>query len=99
LKRFSFTVAAATTLSAASVAWAGAAEAAPTAGGSAADAVKELQAAGYHVQTNGGLTDLLSSCATTGKHRTPATAGLPGPNSGPLPFTTIYLDVLCPGAH
>ena len=99
MKRFSFTVAAATTVSAAAVALAGTAEAAPAGGGNAAHAVKELQAAGYSVQINGSLTDPLSSCATTGVHGTPATAGLPGPNFGPLPFTTVYLDVLCPDVH
>ena len=99
MKRFSFTVAAATTLGAAAVALAGTAGAAPTGGGNAADAMKELQAAGYNVQINGSLTDPLSSCVTTGVHGVPTTAGSPGPNSAPLPFTTVYLDVLCPDAH
>jgi hypothetical protein len=51
------------------------------------------------VQINGSLTDPLSTCVTTGVHGTPTTAGLPGPSFGSRPFTTIYLDVLCPDAH
>ena len=46
MKRFSFTVAAATTSGAAAVALAGIAAAAPTGGGNAGDATKELRAAG-----------------------------------------------------
>ena len=99
MKRFSFTVAAATTFGTAAVALAGTAAAAPTRGGNAADAVKALQAEGYNVQMNGSLTDPFSTCVTTGVHGIPATAGSPGPNSGPLPFTTVYVDVLCPDAH
>ena len=90
MKRFSFTVAAATTSGAAAVALAGIAAAAPTGGGNAGDATKEL---------HGSLTDPLSTCVTTGVHGTPTTAGLPGPSFGSRPFTTIYLDVLCPDAH
>ena len=99
MKRFSFTVAAATTFGTAAVALAGTAAAAPTGGGNAADAVKALQAERYNVQINDSLTDPLSTCVTTGVHGIPATAGSPGPNSGPLPFTTVYVDVLCPDAH
>jgi hypothetical protein len=99
MKRFNFTVAAATTVAAAAVGLAATAAAAPTGGGNAEDAVKALQAEGYNVQVNGSLTDPLSTCVTTGVHGIPATAGSPGPNSGPLPFTTVYVDVLCPDAH
>jgi hypothetical protein len=99
MKRFSFTVAAATTSGAAAVALAGIAAAAPTGGGNAGDATKELHAAGHNVQINGSLTDPLSTCVTTGVHGTPTTAGLPGPSFGSRLFTTIYLDVLCPDAH
>ena len=95
MKRFSFAVAAATALGAAAVALAGTAAATPTEGASAGGAVKELQAKGYNVQINGSLTNPLSTCA----HGIPTTAGSPGPNSAPLPFTTVYVDVLCPGAH
>jgi hypothetical protein len=99
MKRFSFTVAAATTFGAAAVTLAGTAAASPTGGTNAADAVKALQAEGYNVQISGSLTDPLSTCVTTGMHGIPATAGSPGPNSGPLPFTTVYVEVLCPDAH
>ena len=99
MKRFSFTVAAATTSGAAAVALAGIAAAPPTGGGNAGDATKELHAAGHNVHINGSLTDPLSTCVTTGVHGTPTTAGLPGPSFGSRPYTTIYLDVLCPDAH
>ena len=99
MKRFSFTLTAAATLGAAAMALAGTAEAAPTRGGDAADAAKEFRAAGYNARINGSVADPLSSCAATGVHGTPATAGLPGPNFGPRPFATVYLDVLCPDAH
>jgi hypothetical protein len=99
MKRFSFTVAAAMPFGAAAVALAGAAAAAPTGGGNAADGVKELQAEGSNVQINGSLTDPFRACVTTGVHGDRTTAGSSGPNSGPLPFTTVYVDVLCPGAH
>ena len=95
MKRFSFTVTAATTLGAAAVALAGTAGAVPTGGGTSADAMKELHAAGYNVQINDSLTDPLSTCV----HGPRTTAGLAGPNSGPRPFTTVYIDVLCPGAQ
>ena len=55
---------------------AGAAVAAPTGGGNAADAVKELQAEGYNVQINGSVTDPLSACVTTGVYGVP-NAGKP----------------------
>jgi len=99
MKRFSFTVAAATTSGAAAVALAGIAAAAPTGGGNVGDATKELHVAVYNLQINGVLTDPLSSCVTTGVHGTRTTAGLPGPSFGPRPFATLYLDVLCPDAH
>ncbi len=53
MRKLSFTVATATTFAAAAVGLAGTAVAAPTGGGNAADAVKELQAEGYNVQING----------------------------------------------
>jgi hypothetical protein len=96
MKRISFTVAAATTFTAAAVGLAGTAVAAPTGGGNAADAVKELQAEGYNVQINGSVSVPLSECRTTGVHGVPNTADSSGPTSGPVPFTTVYVDVSCP---
>ena len=68
MRKISFTVAAATTFTAAALGLAGTAVAAPTGRGNAADAVKELQAEGYNLQINGSVTDPLSACATTGVH-------------------------------
>ena len=95
MRKISFTVAAATTSTAAALGLAGTAVAASTGGGNAADAVKELQAEGYNVQINGSVTDPLSACATTGVHGVPAA----GPHTGPLSFTTVYVDVACPDEH
>jgi hypothetical protein len=86
------TVAAAATFMAA-VGLAGAAGAAPTGGGNAADTVRELRAEGYAVQINGSRTDPLSQCTTTGVHGVPDTAGS---SAAPESFTTIYVDVSCP---
>jgi hypothetical protein len=61
MKTISFTVTAATTFTAAAVGLAGSAVAAPTGGGNAANAVKELRADGYNVQIKGSLTDPLSA--------------------------------------
>ena len=91
MKKITFTVAAATAFSALAVGLAGTAAAAPTGGGNAADAVKELQAQGYSVQINGSVTDALSACGTTAVHGVPAT--------GAHSFTTVYVDVSCPDDH
>jgi purine-cytosine permease-like protein len=91
MKKIGFAVAAATALSAIAVGLAGAAGAAPTGGGNAADAVKELQAQGYGVQINGSVTDALTACSTTGVHGVPATCS--------RSFTTVYVDVFCPDVH
>jgi hypothetical protein len=91
MKTMSFAIAAATAFSALAVGLAGAAAAAPTGGGNAADAVKELQAQGYNVQVNGSVTDALTACATTGVHGVPA--------AGSRSFTTVYVDVACPDDH
>jgi hypothetical protein len=99
MRKFIFTVAAATAFTAAAVGLAGVAGAAPTGGGNAADAVKELQAEGYNVQINGSVTDPLSTCVTTAVHGVPATASSSGPHVAPLPFTTVYVDVSCPDDH
>ena len=99
MRKISFTAAAAMTFTAAAVGLAGTAGAAPTGGGNAADAVKELQAEGYSVQVNGSVTDPLSACVTTGVHGVPTTGSSPGPHTGPLSFTTVYVDVSCPDAH
>ena len=99
MRKISFIVAAATTFTAAAVGLAGAALAAPTGGGNAADAVKELQTEGYNVQINGSATDPLSTCVTTGVHGVPATGIPSGPRLAPIPFTTVYVDVSCPDAH
>lgn len=91
MKKISLTIAAATAFSALAVGLAGTAAAAPTGGGNAADAVKELQAQGYSVQINGSVTDALTACATTGVHGVPA--------AGSHSFTTVYVDVTCPDDH
>jgi hypothetical protein len=91
MKNISFVVAAATAFSALAVGFAGTAAAAPTGGGNAAEAVKELQAQGYSVQINGSVTDVLTACGTTGVH------GVPG--AGARSFTTVYVDVSCPDDH
>jgi hypothetical protein len=95
INRISFTVAAAAALSAVAVGLAGSAMAAPTGGTNAAEAINELQAQGYSVQINGSATDALTACATTGIHGVPAA----GPHTGPLSFTTVYVDVACPDDH
>ncbi len=99
MRKFSFTVAAATTFIAAAVGLAGAAVAAPTGGGNAADAVKELQAEGYNVQINGSVTDPLSACVTTGVYGVANAGNSSGPQTGPLSFTTVDVDVSCPDDH
>lgn len=99
MRRFSFTVAAATTFTAAALGLAAAAAAAPTGGGNAADTVRELQGEGYSVQINGSVTDPLSDCVTTGVHGVPTTGNSSGPHSGSVPFTTAYVDVSCPDDH
>jgi hypothetical protein len=81
---------------AAAVGLAGAAGAAPTGGGNAADTVRELRADGYAVQINGSRTDPLSQCITTGVHGVPDTARS---SASPESFTTIYVDVSCPDEH
>jgi len=90
MRGFSFAVAAVTAFTAAAVGSAGFAAAAPTGGGNAADAVKELQAEGYNVQVNGSVTDPLSACVTTAVHGVPASASS---------NTTVYVDVTCPDDH
>ena len=95
MRTFGFTVAAAATFVAA-VGLAGAAGAAPTGGGNAADTVGELRADGYTVQINGSRTDPLSQCTTTGVHGVPNAAGSA---AAPESFTTIYVDVSCPDDH
>jgi hypothetical protein len=99
MRKFSFTVATATTFAAAAVGLAGTAVAAPTGGGNAADAVKELQAEGYNVNINGTVTDPLSACITTAVHGVPTAGSSSGPRSAPLSFTTVYVDVSCPDDH
>ena len=99
MRKISFTVAAATTFTAAAVGLAGAAVAAPTGGGNAADAVKELQDEGYNVQINGSVTDPLSACVTTGVYGVPNAGNSSGPQTGPLSFTTVHVDVSCPDDH
>ncbi len=99
MRKISFTVAAATTFTAAAVGLAGAAVAAPTGGGNAADAVKELQAEGYNVQINGSVTDPLSACVTTGVYGVPNAGNSSGPQTGPPSFTTVHVDVSCPDVH
>jgi len=51
------------------------------------------------VDANGSVTDPLSACVTTGVHGVPTTGSWPGPHTGPLSFTTVYVDVSCPDAH
>ena len=99
MRKISFTAAAAMTFTAAAVGLAGTATAAPTGGGNADDAVKELQAEGYNVQINGSVTDPLSACVTTGVYGVPTAGNSSGPRSGPLSFTTVYVDVSCPDDH
>ena len=96
MRTFIFTVAAATAFAAAAVGLAGTASAAPTGGGNAADAVKELQGEGYNVQINGGVSMPLSECTTTGVHGLPNATGSSGPRSGPVTFTNVEVDVSCP---
>src|SRR5258707_5034558 len=99
MRKISFIVAAATTFTVGAVGLAGAAAAAPTGGGNAADAVKELQAEGYNVQINGSVTDPLSACVTTGVYGVPSAGNSTGPQTGPLSFTTVHVDVSCPDDH
>lgn len=91
MTKMTFTMAAATGLSALALGLAGTAAAAPTGGGNAADAVKVLQAQGYSVQINGSVTDALTACETTGVH------GVSG--AGTRSFSTAYVDVSCPDDH
>ena len=99
MRKFGFTVAAVTTLTAAALGLAGTAAAAPTGGGNAADTVKELQGSGYNVQINGSVSVPLSECSTTGVHGVPNAVGSSGPRSGPSTFTNVEVDVSCPVHH
>jgi hypothetical protein len=84
---------------AASLALAGFASAAPTAGSNAADTIARLTGQGYSVQVNyesGPSPDVpMSQCIVTGLHGT-----MPNVAPGqPLPagqWTTAYVDVSCP---
>ena len=96
MRKFSYTAAAVTTFTAAAVGLAPTAAAAPTGGGNAADTVMELQTEGYTVQINGSVSVPLSECTTTGVHGVPIKPDSSGPHSGPVPFTTVEIDVSCP---
>lgn len=75
----------------AAVSSAGVAAAAPTGTGSAADVVQSLKTQGYNVMINGTVAGPLSLCDVTGVHN-PDMSGRAGA------FTTVYVDVDCPGA-
>ncbi len=66
MKKFGFAAIVATGLAAGVLGFASPALAAPT--GTAADAVKSLQGAGYDVQINGAAQAPLSQCTVTGIH-------------------------------
>lgn len=69
---------------------AGLAAAAPTAGMTAPDVVRDLTDAGYTVAINGAAGVPLSQCTVTGVH------GVPADNyRAPNQFTTVYVDVEC----
>ena len=91
MRKISFTVAAATTFTAAAVGLAGIAVAAPTGGGNAGRRREGTPSEGYNVQINGSVTVPLSACAL------PACTAFPldSADSG-RPFTTVYVDVSCP---
>ena len=84
-------------LTAATLALAGTAPAAPMGGGSAADAVKSLRAQGYDVQINGDRNAPLSECSVTG------VSGLSGSNAAGQPGvangSTVYVGVDCNDDH
>ena len=84
-------------LTAASLALAGIAAAAPMGGGSAADAVKSLRAQGYDVQINGDRNAPLSECTVT------EVSGLSGSNAaghaGVSKGSTVYVGVDCNDDH
>jgi len=61
---------------------------------SASDTIDELQAQGYDVQinwVNGSRNGSLTDCAVSAIHN-PNRSGEP-----PTTFTTVYVDVACPG--
>jgi hypothetical protein len=95
MKKFGFAAIVATGLAAGVLGFASPALAAPT--GTAADAVKSLQGAGYDVQINGAAQAPLSRCTVTGIH------GLNNSNVNSADqridssqFDTVYVDVSCP---
>jgi hypothetical protein len=90
-----FAIATATfgTLAAATVGLAGAAAAAPLGGDNAADAISRLQADGYNVQLNPGISNApLANCTATGIHGLPSNSDI-GLATQP---TTVFVDVYCP---
>jgi ketopantoate reductase len=84
-------------LTAATLALAGTAAAAPLGGGSAADAVNHLRAQGYDVQINGDQNAPLSECTVTGVSGLSGSKpnGQPGVSKG----STVYVGVDCNDDH
>lgn len=81
---------------AAAMAPASTASALPTAGGSAADTVQDLQARGYHVQLNANTTAALSQCAVTDIHGlSDSNIDQTGHKIDPAQFTTVFVNVFC----
>lgn len=70
--------------------------AAPTGAGSAADAVRDLQSRGYHVQVNSNANTALSNCRVTGVHGlADSNIDEDGYRIDPSRHTTVYVNVAC----
>jgi hypothetical protein len=87
---------------AATIAFAGAADAAPIVDETAAEAADSLQADGYAVQFNGIQRGPLTKCMVTGVHgldgRMMSMAEMFG-SMDPATFGTVYLDINCPNSN
>lgn len=90
MKTFAIVSGVAGILAAALMSSSGVAAAAPTGTGSASDVVQSLKAQGYNVMINGFIQGQLSQCTVTGVHNPDMSGRAAG-------FTTVYVDVDCPG--
>ncbi len=95
MKKFAIALAAAGALCTAALGFAGAANAVPQPGGSAADTISRLQAEGYNIQISGNQSAPLSQCTILNL------SGLRGTEAGgtrinPSQSDTAFVEVSCP---
>jgi hypothetical protein len=102
MKKFTIAAIIASGFAAATMAFTGAAAAAPIVNATAADAVATLMSDGYAVQFNGIQRGPLAKCTVTGVH------GLDGrmmsmeevmATMDPQTFGIVYLDITCPSSN